>query len=292
MRLSAHRIHPLAGLALALVLAHSIGCASDGGDTPVQLWGGPVGSGSIAIDRILFDGELRIGMSGDSPPMNVRGRDGELMGLEVDLARALASAMGVAPMLVQMPFAQLLDAVAKGDVDMAISNLTMTPERNMRVAFAGPYFVSGKAVLTKSSTLAAIQKEQALDRSGLVLVALDGSTSERMLRQVTTQAKIVTVPSYDDAVDMVLNDSADAMIADYPICAVSLLRYPDAGLEAVAAPFTFEPIGIALAPNDPLLMNLVRNYLVVLEGTGLLESLRAKWFSEGSWLSRLPVTIR
>ena len=222
--------------------------------------------------------------------MNVRDRDGQLFGLEVDLAGALASAMGVEAVLVEMPFGQLLDSVAKGAVDMAISNVTMTPERNMRVAFAGPYLIGGKAVLSKSATLAAIDEQHALDRAGLVLVALDGSTSERLLRQATTHAKVVTTKTYDEAVDMVITDKADAMIADYPICAVSLMRHPDAGLAAVAAPFTFEPIGIALAPNDPLLMNLVSNYLTVLEGTGLLDALRAKWFNEGNWLARLPMT--
>jgi ABC-type amino acid transport substrate-binding protein len=53
-------------------------------------------------------------------------------------------------------------------------------------------------------------------------------------------------------------------------------------------PFTVEPLGIALPADDPLFVNLVENYLHTLEGTGLLTQLKAKWFSEGSWVSELP----
>jgi polar amino acid transport system substrate-binding protein len=59
---------------------------------------------------------------------------------------------------------------------------------------------------------------------------------------------------------------------------------PDADLATIPAPFTFEPIGIALPANDALFVNLVQNYLRSLEGTGLLDQLRAKWFDNAGWL--------
>jgi len=275
---------------LLAVLILGVGCAKrPGGLLRAQ---GPIGSGSPTLDRILFDGELRIGMSGDSPPMNVVGRDGQLFGLEVDLAAGLARAMGVAPVFVQLPFRDLLPAVAEGDVDIVMSNVTMTMERNMRVAFIGPYFSSGKALLTRSANLAGIEKANALDQPDLTLVALDGSTSERTLRENVSRARIVVTATYEEAVDMVIRNEADAMIADYPIVAVSILRNPDAGLSGVVNPFTFEPIGAALPPDDPLFHNLVGNYFELMEGTGVTEQLRARWFSEGNWLARLPATIQ
>ena len=80
----------------------------------------------------------------------------------------------------------------------------------------------------------------------------------------------------------------DALIADYPICALSVLRHPLSGLSMLVTPFTVEPLGIALPADDPLFVNLVQNYLTTLEGTGLLTQLKAKWFSDGSWISELP----
>jgi polar amino acid transport system substrate-binding protein len=51
---------------------------------------------------------------------------------------------------------------------------------------------------------------------------------------------------------------------------------------------TYEPIGIALPANDPLLINLVENFLGAFEGSGELEELRERWFENGSWLRKLP----
>jgi polar amino acid transport system substrate-binding protein len=69
---------------------------------------------------------------------------------------------------------------------------------------------------------------------------------------------------------------------------VSVDRYRDAGLVTLTRPLSYEPIGIALPPNDPLLMNWVQNYLNTLEKTGELERLTDRWFKDTSWISRLP----
>ena len=102
------------------------------------------------------------------------------------------------------------------------------------------------------------------------------------------KAKLVATVDYDEAVQMVLDDEVDALIADYPICALSVLRFPDAGLSTLITPFTIEPLGIALPADDPLFVNLVENYLSTIEGTGILIQLKAKWFADASWISQLP----
>jgi hypothetical protein len=56
----------------------------------------------------------------------------------------------------------------------------------------------------------------------------------------------------------------------------------------LAKPLTIEPIGVALAPGDSLLLNMVENYLGALEAVGLLDALEAKWFEDGAWLLQVP----
>ena len=87
---------------------------------------------------------------------------------------------------------------------------------------------------------------------------------------------------------MVIKDEVDALLADQPICVLSVLRNPDKGLVTLITPFTIEPIGIALPVGDPLLVNLVENYLAGMKTSGLLERLRTRWFEDASWLERLP----
>ena len=57
---------------------------------------------------------MRVGMSANQPPFNAKSRSGQHIGLEVDLARALAGAMGVKLEIVEKPFGQLLPALEKG----------------------------------------------------------------------------------------------------------------------------------------------------------------------------------
>jgi len=244
--------------------------------------------GSAVIKRVVDSGELRVGMSGNQPPFVVKSKDGNLIGYEVDLANMLAEAMGAEAKIVEKPFGQLLTALEKGEVDVVMSGMTMTPARNARVAFVGPYIVSGKSILTKDSTVAAMQEAEQLDNSSVSLVALENSTSQKWVERLMPSAKLVTASNYDDAVNMVIDDKVSAMVADMPICAISVLRHKDKGLVMTAEPLSIEPIGIALAPGDSLLLNMVENYLGALEILGVFDALENKWFGDASWMINIP----
>ena len=244
-------------------------------------------SASPVLDRIQKRGELIVGTMGNMPPLNMTSKDGEIFGLEPDLARLMAQAMNVRVKFVTKPFDELLPALQTGEVDMVLSGMTITPERNRKVAFIGPYFISGKAFLTKVKTIAYADEARDANSPNTKIVTLRGSTSQAFAEAFLDKTTLFTTGNYDEAVDMVLQDKAHAMIADYPICVVSVFRYPGAGLLSIVTQLTYEPIGIAIPANDPLLMNWTRNTLNNIEGSGMLDELKLKWFSEGNWLKKL-----
>ena len=243
-------------------------------------------SASPVLDRIQKRGELVVGTMGNMPPLNMTSKDGEIFGLEPDLARMLANAMDVKVRFVTKPFNELLPALQSGQVDMVLSGMTITPERNLKVAFVGPYFISGKAFLTKIKTIAYADEAEDVNNPNTKIVALKGSTSQAFAEAFLDKTTLFTTGTYDEAVDMVLQDKAQAMIADYPICIVSVFRYPEADLLSVVTQLTYEPIGIAIPANDPLMMNWTRNTLNNIEGSGILDELKLKWFAEGDWLNK------
>ena len=267
-------------LATILTLILITGCAQ-----MQQSTGGT--SASPVLDRIQQRGELVVGTMGNMPPLNMTAKDGEIFGLEPDLARLFAEAMNVKVRFVTKPFNELLPALQSGQVDMVLSGMTITPKRNRKVAFIGPYFISGKAFLTKIKTIADADEATDVNIPNTKLVALKGSTSQAFAEALLDKTTLLTTATYDEAVDMVLQDKVQAMIADYPICVVSVFRYPEAGLLSVITQLTYEPIGIAIPANDPLLMNWTRNTLNNMEGSGLLDELKLKWFAEGDWLKKL-----
>ena len=240
------------------------------------------------LNRILKTRELRIGTSGNQPPFTAKSKEGPLMGYEVELAEMLSEAMGVKPRFVRRPFSELLPALEKGEIDVIMSGMTITPERNVRIAFAGPYIVSGKSILAKARRLSDLDEMDEMNRPRITVAALRGTTSQLFVEKLAPKVKLITTTDYETAVKMVLDDKADAMVADYPICVLSILRHPEAGLATLDAPLTIEPIGLALPPKEFLMHNMIENYLGALQMTGVLEDLEHKWFEDGSWLIRLP----
>ncbi|MDA1076088.1 MAG: transporter substrate-binding domain-containing protein [Proteobacteria bacterium] len=242
---------------------------------------------SPVLTRIAESGTLKVGMSGGQPPFNMKTRTGDIIGMEVDLAGLLAASLGVDLEIVELPFSDLLDALDQGKVDLVMSGMTATLRRNMNAAFVGPYYITGKTILARSETIARLQSQQ-LGEADVTITALKGSTSEDFVKAVAPGATLKATATYDQAIDLLLADKADAFVADASIVILSMMRWPDAGLVAADKALTIEPIGIAVSPSDPLLLNLVQNYVEALKATGVLEELRKAWFENPDWIPQIP----
>ena len=239
------------------------------------------------LDRILAKKELVVGTAADMPPLNMTLKDGKIVGLEVDIATLMANSIEVKLTLKPMPFDDLLPALEAGQVDLILSGMTMTPLRNTRVAYAGPYFGSGKSVLIKRENVASLQSTEMMNNPDVAVAALKGSTSQRFVEHFAPKAKLIPTDDYDQAIAMVLDGRVRAMVADFPICNVSVYRYQDKGLTTLKSPLNYEPLGIALSPGDPLFLNWVQNFVTYLINSGELGLLRVKWFEDASWVPQL-----
>jgi len=239
------------------------------------------------MDKILKKGDLVVGITGTQPPLNVTDKAGKIIGFDADIARLIAMNMGVEIKFATMPFADLLPALKAGKVDMILSSMTMTLERNLKVAFVGPYYVSGKGILTKPEKITALQQTEGMDNPAFKIATLKDSTSQAFVEQAAPKAQVVPTKSYDEAVEMLLQDKVDALVADYPYCAFTAFRFQDKGLVAGQSKFTVEPLGIAI-PEDTLLINWMGNFLKMLEASGQMKMLNKRWFQDGSWVKELP----
>jgi len=260
---------------LVLIVVFTSACATMNGGTGSNL------------DRIAERGVLRVGTAANMPPLNMLDKSDLPMGLDVDLASYIAGAMGVELSLVIKPFAQLLPALETGEVDMVISGLTITPKRNMKVAFAGPYHISGKALLTKFESLVTSGNTDKLNSEAFAYTALEASTSADLVKTLMPKARLVTASNYDEALEMVLSNKVDALVADYHVCVLSLLQHPGEGLVSLITPFTYEPLGIALPAGDAQIINWMDNFLNTMRESDELMKMKVKWIEDPSWLTHL-----
>ncbi len=243
---------------------------------------------SPTLERIVSRGELIVGTAASMPPLNMTTKDGKIIGIEPDIATFIAGGMGVRLTLKPMAFHELLPALEAGEVDLVMSNMTITGKRNLKVAFVGPYFISGKSILTKDIAYASIENGSDLNKPEISLAALKGSTSQQVVETLLPKAKLVTTNTYDEAVKLVIDRKVSALVADYPICLISTFRYPEEELSTMLKPFTFEPIGIAAPANDPLLVNWLNNFLISFKGSGELKRVTDYWLENDGWVKRLP----
>ena len=258
-----------------LLFASSVSIGSEADEWPV-------------LQRIVKSGKIRVGMSGDQAPFNAISKSGEFIGFEVDLMKMMGQSMGVEVEFVRKPFPELLPALKASEIDIVMSGMAINAERSLDAVFVGPYMMSGKSILTNSEALAAARSAKEVDQSSITLAALRNSTSEAYVKKNLPRAKLVTIENYDAAIQMVVKDEVDALVADMPACILAVLRYPDQGLETLSAPLTVEPVGIAVPASELSLQSLLDNYLRAFEDSGLLELLRVQWLESGNWVDQLP----
>jgi len=172
-------------------------------------------------------------------------------------------------------------------VDMVLSGMTITQERNRNLAFVGPYYVSGKGILAVAERFALLQEASGLNSPEVTAGALKNSTSKQFVETLMPKAKMVTTDNYDQAIDLLLKEKIDVFVADFPYCALTAYRFKEKGLMAGNSRLTFEPLGVAMR-EDTLLINWVRNFMIRIKGSGLLAELQKRWLDGGPWIEQLP----
>ncbi len=243
------------------------------------------------IDRIKTNGELVLGTPGDFPPFSVTSDQGDLIGFDISLARELAKSMNVNLRIVQLPFHELIPNLEAGRVDMIMSGLSITPRRNMQIAFIGPYGNSGQAFFGRDDIVASLSEPLDLNREGLKIAVLQQTTAELTVRAVLPKAEPVFTQSLDQALIKLLNNEIDGIISDYPFCKVSEFRYRDRGFSVYEKILSYEQLGIGVSAEDPLFINLLTNYLNLLVGSGALKAMQEFWFKSSDWIPNLPDLI-
>ncbi len=239
------------------------------------------------LQAIVDRGEFRVGLTGDQPPFNMKISTGDFIGYDVDMAKAIADAMGVELKIVEKPFSELLDALNNGEVDAVMSGMTINPERSLKAFFSRPYTLTGKSILTKSNVLSRASSAGDINDGRFTITCIDGSNAQKFVKRFMPDVNVVTTATYEEGIDLVRSDKADAMLADYEVCVMNAMQYAREGLVTLDEPLTIEPVGIALPLDDEHLLNLIDNYLASLELSGTLEMLEELWFGDDSWMHQL-----
>lgn len=221
------------------------------------------------IARIVTRGELIVAMLGvDTPPFFYE-KKGELVGLEVDLARAIAKELGVKVRFNReaRTFNAVVDIIARGEADMAISKLSRTLARTQVISFSQPYLTLNHALILNRVKFAQYAKDKPLPQvirnfTGTIGVIAKSSFSDYAQRNFP-KAKVQEYPGWGDVLKAL--DKGEIIGAYRDEFEVKRILKADPTASLVLRTVTLkdleDTLGIAVGINDPVLLAFVNEYL-------------------------------
>jgi polar amino acid transport system substrate-binding protein len=156
--------------------------------------------------------KLIVAVKDNLPLLGFRDSTGNLQGLEIDIARKLATEIFDNPefiRLIPVVNQDRLKVAIEGNVDLTIARVTITPTRSRVVDFSRYYYLDGTGIITNRANIA-----KNSDLIGKKIAVLNNSTTIATLQYIIPQAKLVGVNSYQEAKELLATDKIVAIAAD------------------------------------------------------------------------------
>lgn len=239
-----------------------------------------------SINEILARGELRVGFDAGYMPFEMTDKSGNYIGFDIDLGRELAKAMGVKFVPVNTDFDGIIPALLTGKIDIIISGMTITQERNLKIGFTDPYIIVGQTILLNKKLEGKITSWEQLNDPQYNIVARQGTSSEEASKRYLPKAGLKTFEKEADGAMEVANDRGDAWVYDLPF---NVVFYAEQGQDRVVhldQPFTYEPLGIGIKQGDPDFMNFLNNFLRQIKADGRYDRMYDKWIKSTDWFAK------
>ncbi|KTD55632.1 amino acid ABC transporter substrate-binding protein [Legionella santicrucis] len=201
---------------------------------------------------------------------------GEIKGFDIDLARLIAKKLGKEAYFDAMQFSGILPALSLGQVDAAISTMTITEQRKKNFDFTEPYyFESMAAVFPKEKPIK--NTKELIDKK--IAVQL-GTTMEIWLKKNVPNTNILVMDNNNQTIAALKAGHVDLVLVDGIQGAVYSQKNPGLSFAVIAQ--SADGYGIALKKGSPLTQQL-NNVLHDLEQSGELSKLKKKWLGDAQW---------
>jgi polar amino acid transport system substrate-binding protein len=191
----------------------------------IRILGFPIPSTLAAsLEEIKHRGKLIVAVKDNLRPLGFKDATGKLQGLEIDIAHHLAAELLGDPnaiMFVPATNQERLDLVMQGKVDLVIARVTQTTARARLVDFSPYYYLDGTGIVTQQVS---VQKLE--DLATAKIAVLRNSSTIAVIRYELPHAQLIGVNSYQEALNLLENQQADAFAADNSVLSGWVQEYP------------------------------------------------------------------
>jgi len=218
---------------------------------------------------------LRVGTSGDYPPFSSRAADGHFSGLSIELARRYCQDRGLELELVAFEWPRLLRDLEQDRFDVAISGITVGPERSARAIFTLPIVETGAVVLVRPETWTDVEQ---LDSQRIRIGVNAGGHLERVAAQHFPRATRVSIPDNASVLGALIEGAVQAVVTDSAEAPVWLADQPEL---LVLGPITRDRKAMLVRRQRPALAADLDRWLLERESDGTLAELRSQYLGAG-----------
>lgn len=242
-----------------------------------------IGAGVFACAPVYADelediqkaGSIKVGVEGTYAPFTYHDEAGDLVGFDVEVAKAIAEKLEVEVEFVESDWDSLLAAVDSGRIDTVINDVSVTEEREQKYDFSDPYFYISRQVVVPSDN----DDIKSLDDLNGKKVATN-ITNDYAAQLEELGATIVPISTSEEAATLVTSGRADFCMFSTVILNEYLEQHPDAELKvAFVIPEEDEAIAIPVRKGETNLINAINDVLSELRENGTLEELSVKYFN-------------
>ncbi|QGG76352.1 ABC transporter substrate-binding protein [Pseudomonas syringae] len=226
------------------------------------------------LSDVMSKKSLSCGVYADVPPFSAPDPETrELVGMDVDLCKALAKHMGVELELKPLSVEARIPEVKMGRVDVIFANLAYTKSRAEQIQFSDPYYIAKETLVVRAAN--ADQPKSFF--KGKRISSTKGSTSEQSIRMA--DATPVTFQDTGSAY-MALQQNKVVGLVTNTMTAIKLVGQAKAGgveLAIAKEPMALEPIGAGMRQGEPAFLAKVNESLREMEAAGEIDAIWAHW---------------
>ena len=214
--------------------------------------------------------DLVMATNAEFPPYEYHGDDGSIIGIDAEIAQAIADEMGRNLVIEDMQFDSILAAVQSGKADMGVAGMTITEDRLQNVDFSTPYATAAQVIIVKEGSDITSPDDLAGKTVGVQL----GTTGDIYADDIE-DATIERFNKGFEAVQALTQDKVDAVIIDNEPAKVFVTQ--NDGIKIIDEAFTYEEYAIAVKKGNTELLNGINSAIAKLQESGELQQIVDKY---------------
>jgi|GEM_PF-6746880 len=219
---------------------------------------------------------LNIGTDGEFEPFEFEDGNHNLIGLDMDLIRAMAEKGGYEVNIKKVSRADMYKMVKEGTLDAGISAISITPERKEQYLFSYPYYLSGLGVLVGPSAVNSVKTEQ--DLVGKVFCAQSDTTGEEYAKNEMKASKVLSYVHNEKSLNELAQGKCDAMVQDFPILFYHMRTKAPANQKLLRKHLSNDSYGILINKDKPEVQKIINDSLRTVRTDGTFYRIYLKWF--------------